>query len=91
LCGSTPFSAVQHATVLTLLLSGGRTSVLVLVLGLRKGAVLGLTWDDVDLDQAELTVGLQLQRVGGQPESRRFSAATLIIDTQGDDSVVISR
>jgi integrase len=37
--------------------------VLVLVLGLRKGEVLGLTWHDVDLDQAELTVGLQLQRV----------------------------
>jgi integrase len=37
--------------------------VLVLVLGLRKGEVLGLTWDDVDLDQAELSIGLQLQRV----------------------------
>jgi integrase len=40
--------------------------VLVLVLGLRKGEVLGLTWDDVDLDKAELTIGRQLQRVGGQ-------------------------
>lgn len=35
--------------------------VLVLVLGLRKGEVLGLTWQDIDLDDAELTVGLQLQ------------------------------
>jgi integrase len=40
--------------------------VLVLVLGLRKGEVLGLTWDDVDLDGAELTIGWQLQRVGRQ-------------------------
>ena len=40
--------------------------VLVLVLGLRKGEVLGLTWTDIDLDRAELTVGLQLQRVGRQ-------------------------
>jgi integrase len=40
--------------------------VLVLVLGLRKGEVLGLTWDDVNLDDGELTVGLQLQRVRGQ-------------------------
>lgn len=31
--------------------------VLVLVVGLRKGEVLGFTWDDVDLDRAELTVG----------------------------------
>jgi integrase len=31
--------------------------VLVLVCGLRKGEVLGLTRDDVDLDTAELVVG----------------------------------
>ena len=37
--------------------------VLILVLGLRRGEVLGLTWSDVDLDQAELVVGHQLQRV----------------------------
>jgi integrase len=37
--------------------------VLMLVLGLRKGEVLGLTWPTVDLDTAALTVDLQLQRV----------------------------
>lgn len=37
--------------------------VLILVLGLRRGEALGLTWDDVDLERAELTVGHQLQRV----------------------------
>lgn len=40
--------------------------VLILVLGLRKGEVLGLTWPDVDLEAAELTVGWQLQRVRGE-------------------------
>jgi integrase len=37
--------------------------VLILVLGLRKGEVLGLTWELVDLDEAELFVEEQLQRV----------------------------
>lgn len=40
--------------------------VLILVLGLRKGELLGLTWEQVDLDAAELYVGEQLQRVGGK-------------------------
>jgi integrase len=40
--------------------------VLILVLGLRKGEVLGLHWSDVDLDRSELTVAWQLQRVGGR-------------------------
>ena len=37
--------------------------VLVLVLGLRRGEVLGLAWDQIDLDAVELYVGEQLQRV----------------------------
>jgi integrase len=40
--------------------------VLILVLGLRKGEVLGLTWDDVDLSRQNLAVSLQLQRVSRQ-------------------------
>jgi integrase len=40
--------------------------VLVLVLGFRKGEVLGLTWDDLELDKGELTINWQLQRVRGQ-------------------------
>jgi integrase len=36
----------------------------VLVLGLRKGELLGLTWELVDPDAAELYVGAQVQRVG---------------------------
>jgi integrase len=40
--------------------------VLVLVLGLRKGEVLGLSWEQVNLEEGELYVGEQLQRVGRQ-------------------------
>ena len=40
--------------------------VLLLVLGLRKGELLGLAWEMVSLDTAELYVGEQLQRVGRQ-------------------------
>jgi len=40
--------------------------VLILVLGLRKGEVLGLRWEDVNLDAGELHVSQQLQRVHGR-------------------------
>jgi integrase len=40
--------------------------VLVLVLGLRRGEVLGLAWEQVDLDAAELDVGQQFQRARRQ-------------------------
>ncbi|MEU8122177.1 site-specific integrase [Spirillospora sp. NPDC049024] len=40
--------------------------VMILVLGLRRGEMLGLRWDDVDLDKAELTVGWQIQRIRGR-------------------------
>ena len=38
--------------------------VLVLVLGLRKGELLGLAWEDADLEVGELALAWQLQRVG---------------------------
>ncbi|TMR93439.1 tyrosine-type recombinase/integrase [Nonomuraea basaltis] len=44
--------------------------VLILVLGLRGGEALGLTWKDVDLDARELTITWQLQRVGGKLHHR---------------------
>jgi integrase len=40
--------------------------VLILVLGLRRGEVLGLRWEDVDLDKSELTIGWQIQRIRRQ-------------------------
>jgi integrase len=40
--------------------------VLILVLGLRRGEVLGLRWEDVDFPSSELTIGWQIQRVDRQ-------------------------
>jgi integrase len=45
--------------------------VLVLVLGLRKGELLGLTWDLIDLDRTELYISEQVQCVSGQLVRRR--------------------
>ncbi|MGC5334760.1 tyrosine-type recombinase/integrase [Micromonospora sp. DT62] len=50
--------------------------VLILVLGLRKGEVLGLTKDAVDLAAGELSIGWQLQRVGGQLLHRETKTQT---------------
>ena len=40
--------------------------VLMLVLGLRRGEVLGLAWDEVDLAEGRATIAWQLQRIGGR-------------------------
>ena len=40
--------------------------VLVLVNALRKGEVLGLTWDSIDFDESELDIHWQLQRIRQQ-------------------------
>jgi integrase len=50
--------------------------VLVLVLGLRRGEVLGLAWNQVDLDAAELYVGEQLQRVRNKLVRREVKTET---------------
>jgi integrase len=50
--------------------------VLILVFGLRKGEVLGLTEDDVDLAAGELAISWQLQRVGGQLLHRETNTQT---------------
>lgn len=40
--------------------------VLLLAYGLRRGEVLGLVWEDIDLTDDTLRVGWQLQRIDGQ-------------------------
>jgi integrase len=55
--------------------------VLVLVLGLRRGEVLGLTWNDLDLEASTLTVGLQLQRIRRQLHHRATK-------TEGSDATL---
>jgi chloramphenicol 3-O-phosphotransferase/integrase len=50
--------------------------VLVLVLGLRRGEVLGLAWDQIDLDAVELYVEEPLQRVRHQLVRREVKTET---------------
>jgi integrase len=50
--------------------------VLILVMGLRKGEVLGLTWELIDFDAAQLYVGEQVQRVGRQLLRRQVKTET---------------
>ncbi|MGB3185556.1 MAG: tyrosine-type recombinase/integrase [Ornithinimicrobium sp.] len=45
--------------------------VLLLVLGLRRGEMLGLAWEDVDLEHGEALIAWQVQRVDGQLLRRR--------------------
>ncbi len=55
--------------------------VLLLVLGLRRGELLGLAWEDVDLAPAEARIAWQLQRVEGGLIRRRTK-------TQASDAVL---
>lgn len=50
--------------------------VLLLVLGLRKGEILGLAWGQIDLEAAELTPNFQIQRVGKQLLRREVKTET---------------
>lgn len=62
--------------------------VLVLVLGLRKGEVLGLTWPCVDLVAGELVIDRQLQRVGRQLLHRETKTSASDADLPMPDIVV---
>ncbi|GAA2492856.1 hypothetical protein Ahu01nite_026110 [Winogradskya humida] len=53
-----------------------RAYVLVLVLGLRKGEMLGTTWDRIDLDVGEIMVDVQLQRAGHELLHRETKTPT---------------
>ncbi len=48
----------------------------VLVLGLRRGEVLGLGWDDVDLDAGQVRVEWQVQRIAGELMRRETKTST---------------
>ena len=50
--------------------------VLMLVLGLRRGEVLGLAWQDIDLDARTALICWQLQRVGGRLIRRETKTAS---------------
>ncbi|MCB1020208.1 MAG: site-specific integrase, partial [Acidobacteria bacterium] len=47
-----------------------------LVLGLRLGEALGLTWDDLDFERGNLTVKRALQRIDGKPQLVEPKSAT---------------
>lgn len=55
--------------------------VLMLVLGLRRGELLGLSWQDVDLEKGEAQIQWQIQRISGElvrrPTKTESSDATL--------------
>lgn len=50
--------------------------VLLLVLGLRRGEVLGLNWSDVDLATGQASIRRQLQRIDGQLALRPTKTST---------------
>ncbi len=50
--------------------------VLMLVLGLRRGELLGLAWEDVDLEDEEAWIRWQVQRIKGELLRRRTKTAS---------------
>jgi integrase len=48
------------------------------LLGLRRGEVLGLTWEDIDLEEGTLTVSHSLQRVESADKAKRKRAFSLV-------------
>lgn len=50
--------------------------VLMLVLGLRRGELLGLAWEDVDLERGEARIRWQIQRISGHLTRRRTKTAS---------------
>jgi integrase len=58
--------------------------VLILVNGLRRGEVVGLTWPSVDLDSGEIEIGWQLQRVRGELIHKKRVKTE---DSDADDTV----
>ncbi len=50
--------------------------VLMLVLGLRRGELLGLAWADVDLEKHEAAIRWQVQRIKGELLRRQTKTAT---------------
>ena len=46
--------------------------VLAITAGLRRGELLGLSWDDADLEQGTLRVGRALVREGGATRSEKL-------------------
>jgi integrase len=68
----------EQAKLLIVSLRGQRWEALyltMLYLGLRRGEVLGLKWEDIDFDSAVLTVRRALQRVGGRLETTDVKTA----------------
>jgi len=63
--------------------------VLAVVLGLRKGEILGLTWDALDFANGELAVNHQLQRAGGELLHRETKTAASD-DTMPLPSIVVA-
>ncbi len=61
--------------------------VLILVNGLRKGEVLGLTWASIDEERAELDISWQLQRAGGQLIHKKRVKTE---DSDADDTVPLA-